>query len=1142
MRRKNTLLLLILAVFALSHQVLWAQGGTCATATPFCTAPGNTFSFTNVVGSSTGSSTGGSGANFNCLGSSPRPSWFVVKSSAAGPMNFRISQTNGDVDFIAWGPYSSMGVCGSGLQTVADCSYSTAATEQVDLNATAAGQYFVLLITNYNGGGGTISIQQNGGAATNCCFEPSLAGGIYTSTSAGSAYLDMVEGCINGQIDLWRATSTSQAATITYTMTGTATSGTDYNIAVTPGTVTFPAGSNHAVINITPVADGIMEGTETIQFDFIGCDGNNLGTATLNIQDVLPLTASATPTSVCQGSTTQLGATSPAGSQATYSWTPPSAVSNPNIANPTAVINANSDFIVTAMGFGCTTRDTVSVTSITPPGTPTAASPVVYCQNATAVPLTATGTGLLWYTVATGGTGSATAPTPSTATAGSTTFYVTQTLNGCESQRVPITVTIDPAPAAAITGSLEYCQGANTTLTATGGGTYAWSTPPGGNTANITVTQGTYTVTVTAANSCTATATATVTENPLPVPTINGALQYCAGSNTTLTASGGGTGGTYNWSSPPGGSNASITVTRGTYDVTVTDAKGCTATASATVTENALPVPVINGALQYCVGFNTTITADGAGTGGTYSWSSPPGGSNPSITVTQGTYTVTVTDANNCSASVSATIIETTNPTITIGGSLEYCENFNTTLTAQGIATGGTYNWSSPPGGNTQSITVTQGTYSVTATDANGCSGTTTVTVTENPTPVASITGIFDYCEGDSTTLTANGAGVGGAYSWSAPLGANTETVIVTQGTYTVTITDVKGCTASESATVIEKPNPVIQFTQSPNPLCIGQGVAVINAGLQSGVTYTWSTGTVGDTIVSDRGGITVDVVGEINGCTATGSYTIIDAQPPQSPVLIPDSPKHKCCADIILNPNPNPALTYSWSSGDTVPSLIVDGSNTVDGLVYSVTATDASGCTATASEIVNIWCIKAQGLASRDTIQFGSWTETADAELEIITQYDNGDFIYTWVPQSGLSPADEKIVTAKPLETTTYHINIVDDRYGCLDSVTIYLVVTEPGDIATPTAFTPNGDGKNDVFFPIVLSKDAKVHDFRVYNRWGELVHNDPNQGWDGKYKGEEQPSNEVYTFYFYAEIADLPNPGQLKGIKRQGSFTLLR
>src|SRR5690606_25943746 len=157
----------------------------------------------------------------------------------------------------------------------------------------------------------------------------------------------------------------------------------------------------------------------------------------------------------------------------------------------------------------------------------------------------------------------------------------------------------------------------------------------------------------------TATATATVIENPLPIPTISGALQYCAGSTTTLTASGGGTGGTYNWSSPPGGSNASITVTQGTYDVTVTDAKGCTATASATVTENPLPVPVINGALQYCVGFNTTITADGAGTGGTYSWSSPPGGSNASITVTQGTYTVTVTDANNCSASVSATVIET---------------------------------------------------------------------------------------------------------------------------------------------------------------------------------------------------------------------------------------------------------------------------------------------------------------------------------------------------------------------------------------------------------------------------------------------------------------------------------------------------
>src|SRR5262249_3734898 len=113
----------------------------------------------------------------------------------------------------------------------------------------------------------------------------------------------------------------------------------------------------------------------------------------------------------------------------------------------------------------------------------TVSSPVPYCQDATAAPLTATGSNLLWYTQPTGGTGSATAPTPSTATPGTTTWYVSQTVNGCESPRAPVNVIVNPAPAApGVTSPVTYCQNATTVPLTASGNNLLWYTVPTGGT------------------------------------------------------------------------------------------------------------------------------------------------------------------------------------------------------------------------------------------------------------------------------------------------------------------------------------------------------------------------------------------------------------------------------------------------------------------------------------------------------------------------------------------------------------------------------------------------------------------------------------------------------------------------------------
>jgi len=233
-------------------------------------------------------------------------------------------------------------------------------------------------------------------------------------------------------------------------------------------------------------------------------------------------------------------------------------------------------------------------------------------------------------------------------------------------------------------------------------------------------TPGTYVVTYTAPSSDTATTSISI--DSIPVVSAGADVAICTGNSTVLTASGATT---YTWST--GQTGASITVdptTNTTY--TVTGFNGaCSVTDSVDVTVYPLPTVSISGTLTYCVGASTTLDA-GAGFA-SYSWSS--GETTQTISATAGNYTVTVTDSNGCSnTSAQVSVTELALPTVAISGTLFYCAGSNTTLTATaGLSS---YLWSS--GETTQSITATAGSYTVTGTDANGCSTTSSsVTVTE---------------------------------------------------------------------------------------------------------------------------------------------------------------------------------------------------------------------------------------------------------------------------------------------------------------------------------------------------------------------------------------------------------------------------
>lgn len=350
---------------------------------------------------------------------------------------------------------------------------------------------------------------------------------------------------------------------------------------------------------------------------------------------------------------------------------------------------------------------------------PTATSPVNYCQNATAVPLQANGTNLLWYTTATGGTGSPTAPTPSTSTIGSTTYYVTQTI-GCESPRLPIVVNVTAnTPAPTVTSPVNYCQNATATaLTATGTNLLWYTTATGGtgnSTAPVpsTTTVGSTSYYVSQTQSCgeSPRAEIVVIVNSVPAaPVVTTPVVYCQNvTASSLTATGNNllwyttaTGGTGSSTAPvPSTANAGNTV----YYVSQSNG-GCESPRAAiTVTVNAAPQgPTVNSPVSYCINATATqLTATGtallwysSATGGTGNTTAPTPSTN---TAGSTNYYVTQT-VNGCEsprAVITVNVLAATAAPL-VNSPVTYCQNsIASALTATGTnllwynaATGGT--------------------------------------------------------------------------------------------------------------------------------------------------------------------------------------------------------------------------------------------------------------------------------------------------------------------------------------------------------------------------------------------------------------------------------------------------------------------
>jgi hypothetical protein len=366
--------------------------------------------------------------------------------------------------------------------------------------------------------------------------------------------------------------------------------------------------------------------------------------------------------------------------------------------------------------------------------------------------------------------------------------------------------------------------------------------------------------------------------------------EFCAGTSATLTAKAEGATGTvtYRWKregTNVGENSATLTAQEGgTYTVEISDAAGCRKTAELTLRKSEPRVTLRADAAEFCAGGSTTLRTETAGGLGTYRYAwkkdgTTTGGTSGTLTeVKGGTYTVEVTDEKGCKAtSGEQRITELPLPTVTLSTGAAFCEGSSLRLTAAASAGTGPYQYgwlagTTPVGSNADSLRVTAaGTYTVRVTDSRGCVGTPAAprAVTMNPAPRVTIPGAAEreFCRGGSTLLTAEVSPAGThTFQWhqnGQALTGGAATVAryeaAQAGTFTVTVTDARGCRGTAPAVRLTQRN--VNITASIAPVGATEvnepATVTLNASAGLGYEYQWQHATPNDSVTTDLPGAT---------------------------------------------------------------------------------------------------------------------------------------------------------------------------------------------------------------------------------------------------------------------------------------------
>ncbi len=608
-----------------------------------------------------------------------------------------------------------------------------------------------------------------------------------------------------------------------------------------------------------------------------------------------------------------------------------------------------------------------------------------------------------------------------------------------------------------------------------------------------------------------------------------------ADGSISITVTGGTMPYSYSWTGTGGyiSTNEDITgLVAGTYNLTVNDTNTCNQSATISLTEPpvlTLDTSIVN---VSCGGFadgSIDLTITGGTTPYSCTWTGPGGftSTNEDISgLSGGIYSVTVTDATGCNQSA---IIPVDEPFVltpdlsiideTCNGSLD--GSIDLTITG-GIAPY-FYTWTGPGGFTSTSEDISGlsgGIYSVTVTDATGCFISDQATVlSPGLSPV--ITGNTTICAGNSTTLSVSSGYF--SYLWST--GASSSSISVSaEGTYSVTVTDANGCSGSTQVTVQNSPPIYFSVFSNNADICPGEPVeinGVVTGGLPPYTLYDETGNVINFPYIVYPADTTTYLLSVQDACNElrTGNIDII-VYPVPEPVFTSDIIDGCQPLTVFFNEVHNYA-SYLWTFGDNSynyisfehnPQHTFQNSGTFD---VSVTATNEYGCSAsfTFPEMITVYpkpdakFMADPGIASiiHPLVNFYNYSILNDLNY---WSFGDGDSSLVVNPYH-LYP-----------DTGTYIVTlIVETQNGCKDTTMSSILIRPEITFYAPTAFSPDGDNLNDVFFVTGTGIDTANFHLYVYDRWGEVIFesDDIAKVWDGITADGKIAENGTYVWLCY-------------------------
>jgi hypothetical protein len=922
-----------------------------------------------------------------------------------------------------------------------------------------------------NGGTGTINTSTVGGISPyTYSWAPNGGSGTSAIVSAGTYTLTVTDA--NGCTSTVSTTVTQPATALGITMAsqtdiscnggfGSATAN-----AATGGTSPYtylwsPSGGTGLT------ASNLTANTYTIKVtDNHGCTAS--ATATITQPALLLANATITADVNCKGNSTGSVQSSPSGGTPAYTYAWSTGATTSSISGL-----SSATFTLTVKdSHGCTATASVTITQpSTALGITMASHGNVLCNGnatGTATANAATG-GTSPYTYAwtpSGGTGL----TASNLSAG--TYTITATDNhGCTAL-ASVTIT-QPSSAVGITIASHVnaaCGGfgSATANAATGGTspyTYNWTPSGGTNLTASNLTAGTYTITATDNHGCAATASVTISQtSSVNISIASSTNVSCYGGNNGSATANAATGGqspyTYSWA-PYGGTALTATgLVAGTYTINVTDANSCTGFAIASITAPFTPLGIIINSISNisCYGYNNGSATSGGATGGTppytYNWA-PIGGTNLTASnLPVGSYTLNVTDANSCTTSSVITITEPASPLgITIAShSNVLCYGSSNGSATANAATGGTspytYSWAPIGGTNLTASGLPAGTYTIQVTDAHSCTTSSVVSITTPSSPlgiiISSVNNIQCYGGyGSATASPATGGTSPYTYNWAPVGGTGLTATNLPVGTYTLTVSDANSCTTSSVISITAPAAPLTANASVINNVGCNSSTGSATSSPTGGTspyTYLWSTSSTNASVSNLTIGTYSLNVTDLNGCSTTASVTITQVA---SLTLGAGPINNVTCYGLsngratVTVTGGTPPFTYSWvNSSHTVISTVMSTPAILGKGTYSVTVTDANGCSGTASTtitqpnplrdsivspVTEVGCNGGDGGAATAGVKGGTYP-----------------YIYTW--SNGTT-----LVTASNLSAGSYTVNVTDQNGCSVTNAAPVATITQP-------------------------------------------------------------------------------------------------